>query len=70
VSDDGQAWTGVGDGTRVIVRDAANNITVDQTIPSGDLTVTGIRIGATAKSLVLPVATPAVATPEIGTPTT
>jgi hypothetical protein len=39
-------------------------------IPSGDLTVTGIRIGATAESLVLPVATPAAATQETGTPTT
>jgi hypothetical protein len=70
VSEDGQTWVGVGDGTRVIMRDAANNVTVDQLIPSGDLTVTGIRIGATAESLVLPVATPAAATPGTGTPTT
>ena len=62
VSEDGQTWTGVGDGTRVIVRDAANNVVVDQLIPSEGLTVTGVRIGATAESLVLPVATPA-ATP-------
>ena len=63
VSEDGQTWTGVGDGTRVIVRDAANNVVVDQLIPSEGLTVTGVRIGATAESLVLPVATPAAATP-------
>ena len=63
VSDDGQSWIGGGDGTHLIVRDVANNVTVDQTIPSGDLTVTGIRIGATAESVILPVATPAAATP-------
>jgi hypothetical protein len=63
VSEDGQTWSGGGDGTRVIVRDAANNVIADQTIPSEALTVTGIRVGATAESLVLPVATPAAATP-------
>ena len=62
VSDDGQTWTGVGSPPlRVIVRDAANNVTFDQVL-SGGPPVTGIRIGATAESLVLPVATPA-ATP-------
>jgi hypothetical protein len=61
VSDDGQTWTGVGEG-RVIVRDAANKVIVDQALAGGP-PVTGIRIGATAESVVLPVATPAAGTP-------
>jgi hypothetical protein len=63
VSEDGQTWTGGGNTPlRIVVRDAANNITVDQVV-SGGPPVTGVRIGATAESLVLPVATPAEATP-------
>jgi hypothetical protein len=46
----------------VIVRDAANTVFVDQVIPI-DPPVTATRIGATIESVVLPVATPAAATP-------
>jgi len=45
----------------IIVRDAANNVLIDQEIPF-DSPVTGTRIGATIESVVLPVVTPA-ATP-------
>jgi hypothetical protein len=61
VSADGQTFS---DSTpqRVITRDAANNIISDQVIPV-DPPVTATRIGATVESVVLPVATPAAATP-------
>ncbi len=60
VSEDGQTWTG-GDPTQVIVRDGANNVVFEDVV-SGSL-VTATRIGATMDSVVLPVATPAAATP-------
>jgi len=68
-SADGQTWSGTGTGPRVIVRDAANNVVFDEVIPL-DPPVTATRIGATAESVILPVAPPGAATPESGTPTT
>jgi hypothetical protein len=63
VSADGQTWAGSGSTPlRIIVRDAANNVTFDQVL-SGGPPVTATRIGATVESVVLPVATPAAATP-------
>jgi len=63
VSADGQTWVGVeSTPLRIIVRDAANNVIVDQVV-SGGPPVTATRVGATAESVVLPVATPAAATP-------
>jgi hypothetical protein len=63
VSADGQTWVGGGSTPlRVIVRDAANNVTFDQVL-SGGPPVTATRIGATVESVVLPVATPAAGTP-------
>ncbi len=63
VSADGQTWVGGGSTPlRVIVRDVANNVTFDQVL-SGGPPVTATRIGATVESVVLPVATPAAATP-------
>ena len=67
-SEDGQTWSG-DDPPRIIMRDAANTVIFDEVV-SVEPPVTGVRIGATADSVVLPVATPAVATPESGTPTT
>jgi hypothetical protein len=60
VSEDGQSFIN-STPQRVIVRDAANNVTFDQVLPS-DPPVTATRIGATMESVVLP-ATPAAATP-------
>jgi len=60
VSADGQTWSGA-TSAHIIVRDAANNVLIDQEIPF-DSPVTGTRIGATIESVVLPVVTPA-ATP-------
>ncbi len=57
---DGQTWSGTMS-AHIIVRDAANNVLIDQEIPF-DSPVTGTRIGATIESVVLPVVTPA-ATP-------
>jgi hypothetical protein len=63
VSADGQTWVGGGNTPlRIIVRDAANNVTSDQVL-SGGPPVTATRIGATVDSVVLPVATPAAGTP-------
>ena len=63
VSADGQTWVGGGSTPlRVIVRDAANNVTFDQ-VQSGGPPVSATRIGATVESVVLPVATPAAGTP-------
>jgi hypothetical protein len=63
VSADGQTWIGGGSTPlRIIVRDASNNVTFDQVL-SGGPPVTATRIGATVASVVLPVATPASATP-------
>ena len=61
VSEDGQRWSG-STSAHIVVRDAANNVLVDQEIPF-DSPVTASRIGATLESVVLPVATPAAATP-------
>jgi len=58
---DGQTWSG-NTPPRVIVRDAVNNVIFDQVQPV-DPPVTATRIGATAESVVLPVATPVAATP-------
>lgn len=60
VSADGQTWSG-STLAHIIMRDAANNVLVDQEIPF-DSPVTATRIGATIESVVLPVVTPA-ATP-------
>lgn len=60
VSADGQTWSGTMS-AHIIVRDAANNVLIDQEI-TFDSPVTGTRIGATIESVVLPVVTPA-ATP-------
>ena len=46
---------------RVIVRDAANNVTADQVFSGPPVTAT--RMGATMESVDLPAATPAAATP-------
>ncbi len=57
VSADGQTWVGGGSTPlRIIVRDAANNVTFDQVL-SGGPPVTATRIGATVESVILPVAT-------------
>ena len=61
-SEDGQTWSG-SNLARIIMRDAANTVISDQMVPS-DTLVTAHRIGAIAESLVLPVVTLAVATPE------
>jgi hypothetical protein len=61
VSDDGRTWS-TGKPQRVIVRDAANNVTLDEVFPM-DLPIMATRMGATMDSVVLPVATPA-ATPS------
>lgn len=62
VSDDGQTFSGSGPNVRVIVRDAANNVTFDQVVPV-DPPVTATRVGASPESVILPVASPAAATP-------
>jgi len=67
-SEDGQTWSGTDD-PRVIARDPANNVILDEVIAI-DPPVTATRIGATAESVILPVASPGAATPESGTPTT
>ena len=69
VSADSQTWRVSGQGARIVVRDAANNVTLDELLPD-DLAVTATRMGATAESVVLPVVAPGAATPEPGTPTT
>lgn len=60
VSEDGQSWSG-SDTARIIVRDAANVVLSDETIPFGP-PVTAFRIDVDLDALVLPVASPA-ATP-------
>jgi hypothetical protein len=61
VSEDGQTF--IHDTPqRVIVRDAGNNVVFDQVLPMAP-PVSATRMGATMESVVLPVATPAVATP-------
>ena len=61
VSADGQS---IGGKTpqRVVMRDAANNITFDQVIPM-EPEVTGTRIGATIESVVFPAPTSTMGTP-------
>lgn len=61
VSEDGQTFINRTP-QRIIVRDAANNVTFDQVLPS-DPPVTATRVGATMDSVVLPVVTPTAATP-------
>ena len=61
VSDDGQTWS-TGKPQRVIIRDAGNNVIFDQVVPR-DSPIPATRMGATMDSVVLPVATPATATP-------
>lgn len=60
VAEDGQTWSSAGLESRIIVRDAANNVLVDETAPA-EPPVTATRMGATAESVVLPVV--AAATP-------
>ena len=67
VSADGRTWSNAGLEARVVLRDAANTVVVDEALPA-DLRVTATRMGATAESVVLPVAAPGDATPEAGTP--
>jgi hypothetical protein len=62
VGADGQTWVGGGNTPlRIVVRDAANTITVDQVLAGGP-PVSAIRVGASVDSVVLPVVPPA-ATP-------
>jgi hypothetical protein len=61
VSADGQSFGG-DTPQRVIVRDAANNVTFDQVIPM-EPEVTGTRIGATIESVVFPAPTSTAGTP-------
>ena len=61
VSADGQSFGG-DTPQRVVVRDAANNVTFDQVIPM-EPEVTGTRIGATIESVVFPAPTSTTATP-------
>jgi hypothetical protein len=61
VSADGQTFIN-STPQRIILRDAANTVTFDQVVPA-DPPVTATRVGATMESVVLPVATPAAATP-------
>lgn len=68
VSEDGQTCRDSGQGPRIVVRDAANNVVVDLVEPL-DSPVTATRMGATAESVVLPIIAPGAATPAIGTPT-
>jgi hypothetical protein len=62
VGEDGQTWGRAGREGRIVVRDAANNVVLDEALPA-ELVVTATRMGATAESVVLPVATPAAGTP-------
>jgi hypothetical protein len=57
VGADGQTWSATTMSAHIIVRDAANNVLIDQEL-SFDSPVTGTRIGATIESVVLPVVTP------------
>jgi len=68
VSADGQTWSAAGQDARIVVRDAANNVVLDQAL-SLDPPVTATRVGASAGSVVLPVIAPGAATPTVGTPT-
>jgi hypothetical protein len=61
VSDDGRTWS-AGKPQRVIVRDAGNNVIFDQVV-TPDAPIPATRMGATMDSVVLPVVTPAAATP-------
>src|SRR5215217_1738077 len=63
VSEDGQTWTGTGPGAHIVVRDAANSVTVDQVVPI-DPPVTATRMGATIESVVPPVTKSMMGTPE------
>jgi hypothetical protein len=67
-SEDGQTWTATSTQARAIARDAANTVTFDDVI-TVEPPVTGVRVGATADSVVLPVGPPTDATPGAGTPT-
>jgi hypothetical protein len=61
VSDDGRTWS-TSKPQRVIIRDAANTVILDEVFPM-DSPIPATRMGATMDSIVLPVATPAAATP-------
>lgn len=61
VSADGQTFT-ASKPQRVVVRDAANTIILDQVFPM-EPPVTATRIGATIESVVFPAATPTAGTP-------
>jgi hypothetical protein len=61
VSADGQSFGG-DTPQRVVVRDAANNVTFDEVIPM-EPEVTGTRIGATVESVVFPAPTSTTGTP-------
>jgi hypothetical protein len=61
VSADGQRFGG-DTPQRVIVRDAANNVTFDQVIPM-EPEVTGTRIGPAIESVVFPAPTSTAGTP-------
>ncbi|MCA9877350.1 MAG: hypothetical protein KC442_06205, partial [Thermomicrobiales bacterium] len=61
VSEDGQRWSGTTP-PRAILRDATNAVVFDQVLPL-PTPVTGVRIGTSIDSLILPEATP-VAVPE------
>jgi hypothetical protein len=60
VSADGRTFVNTAP-QRIIVRDAANNVTIDEVVSAPPVTAT--RMGATMESVVLPVATPTAATP-------
>lgn len=60
-SEDGQSWSD-NDEARIIMRDAGNAVVFDEVLGAGS-PVTATRIGATIESLILPLATPAAATP-------
>ncbi len=62
VSEDGQTWSGAGLEGRIVIRDAANNVLLDEVLPE-DLVITATRVGASAESVVLPVVPPMTGTP-------
>ncbi len=63
VSEDGQTWSSADLDARIILRDAANTILLDQALPAEPM-VTATRMGATADSVVLPEMTAMAATPQ------
>ena len=63
VSEDGQTWSSSSAGLegRIVIRDVANSVVLDEMLPE-DLVITATRMGASAESVVLPLATPAAGT--------